>query len=97
MANNDKGFITWILTLITLILSWGFVAGMFTTFFSTGDFDSWWSLIWAIIGLIAAIYLTWHGIMILIGKAANTWVFVIVAFVAGIIGGILMLIAKILN
>ncbi len=95
--NNDKGLITWICTLITLIVSWGFVAGMFGTFFSTGSMDSWWSLAWGVAGLIAAIYLTWHGVMILLGRQENTWLFVGVAFVAGILGGILMLIAKLLN
>ncbi len=99
---NDKGFITWIFTLITLILNIGILAAAWATFgtgfdgaFSGGDITA---LIWGIVTLIAAVYLWWHGIMILIGKGENTWTFVIVAFFAtAIIGGILMLIAKILN
>ncbi len=100
---NDKGFITWIFTLITLILNIGVLAAAWGTFgagidgasLSGGDIAA---LIWGIITLIAAVYLWWHGIMILIGRAENTWTFVIVAFFAtSIIGGILMLIAKILN
>jgi len=98
---NDKGFITWIMTLITMILSVGFVIGAITSFATliSGGFGTWAivSLTLAIIGLFAAIYIVWHGTMILLGKGENTWTFVILAFFAGVIGGILMLIAKILN
>lgn len=95
--NNDKGVITWIFTLITLILSLGFVAAMFGAAFGGGGVAIW-ALVLAIVGIVAGIYLWWHGIMILLGIAENTWLFVIVAFFASaLIGGILMLVAKILN
>ncbi len=92
--NNDKGFITWIMTLVTLILVGG-TAITFITLASTGSGT--WAIVMSILVSMLGIYIFWHGIMILLGKAENTWVFVIACFIAGIIGGILMLIAKILN
>ncbi len=102
--NNDKGLITWIFTIVVLVLSlgalgafWGgFTAQLSDT--SIADAGSIILLIFAILELFLIIYLWWHGIMILIGKGTNTWTFIIAAFLgAAIIGGVLMLIAKLLN
>ncbi len=92
--NNDKGFITWIMTLVTLIIVGASAIGWITGAATTG---TWWAITMSVIVSLTGIYVFWHGIMILLGRAENTWVFVIVCFFAGIVGGILMLIAKILN
>ncbi len=106
MVKNDKGIITWIFTLMTLILSLGFVAATWGTFINnltniSSDVDVVGYIFWglaALVLLMFSVYLWWHGIMILLGIGQNTWTFVIVAFIgAAIIGGILMLIAKLIN
>ncbi len=102
--NNDKGFITWLFTIITLVIAVIALAGAWGTFGAVFD-DAGFSdagavvaLIWGILQVFLTVYLLWHGIWIILGKASNTWTFVIAAFVgAALIGGILMLIAKILN
>ncbi len=104
VKNNDKGFITWLFTIITLVISVLTLIGSWSGFgavFSEAGFDDFGAiilLIWGIIQIFLMVYLLWHGTLIILGKASNTWTFVAAAFLgAALIGGILMLIAKILN
>lgn len=92
--NNDKGVITWVFTIINLIL----VGGVALTVITAGvALDSWVAIGVGIILIFLAVYVIWHSIMIILGKAANTWLYVVVSFLGSFVGGILMLIAKILN
>ncbi|NOQ50197.1 MAG: hypothetical protein GQ557_00835 [Mycoplasmataceae bacterium] len=91
---EDKGFLTRLFTLITLFLSLAWTAAMFSLAFISIEI-SLWALILGIIALIAVIYLWIHGIKILIGVEKNTYLFVFMGLISsGLVGGILMLIAK---
>ncbi len=105
--NNDKGFITWIMTIINLVLGAVFAGGLLIgsiveivdVIGNGGDILG---MIMTIIMLIVWACFAWYwikrSIMIILGKEANTWVYVAVSFfMSAIIGGVLMLIAKILN
>ncbi len=92
--NNDKGFITWIFAIINLVLSGAVAVGFLTSAALTGEI---WAIIMTIVWCALAVYVIWHSVMIILGKASNTWLYVIVSCFASLIGGILMLIAKILN
>ncbi len=102
--NNDKGLITWIATIINLVVGFmfaiGLIGGCISTLFDFNiDDPAFWStLILAIIWACFAWYWIKRSILILLGKESNTWVYVAVSFgMSALIGGIAMLIAKILN
>lgn len=102
--NNDKGLITWIMTIINLCLGLGFAITTLAWLISTViDFDVkneyfWTSLVIVIVWALFSWYWIKRSIMIILGKGANTWVYVGVSFImSALIGGTLMLIAKILN
>lgn len=102
--NNDKGLITWVATIVNLVVgiifALGLIGGCISTLF---DFDVadpafWTTLVLAIVWACFAWYWIKRSILIILGKEANTWVYVVVSFfMGGLIGGIAMLIAKILN
>ncbi len=97
---NGKGLFTSVCTLITLILTLVFTGALISfSSLGTGKENGGWIiiLIFAVISLLATVYLYWHGIKILFGVDRNTWLYVFVSFFAFFFGGVLMLIAKILD
>ncbi len=99
MAKKDKGFITWLFTIIALVLGFATaIASIGLAWDSLTGSVAIGELILSIIWLLLAIYFIWHGFMIVLGKASNSWLFVVLAFfAAALVGGILMLIAKIID
>ena len=99
---NDKGFLTWVFTIINLVIgagvSIGLVSGAITGLVN-GDNN--WAiglLIVAILDIMVGVWFVWRSVMIILGIASNSWAYVIVSFfISAIIGGVLMLIAKLLN
>lgn len=92
---NDKGFITWLFAIISLVLGAAEAVAIITGAALSGGL---WAIIGSIIMILLAAYFIWHSVMIIIGKGSNSWLYVVMAFVcAALIGGILMLIAKIID
>ncbi|NQX83553.1 MAG: hypothetical protein HRS50_02485 [Mycoplasmataceae bacterium] len=95
MKKNDKGLITWIFTLINLIIGGSVALGLIGAAISTGTILT---IVLSVIWVLLGIYFIWHSVMILLGTKSNTWFYVVVSFIiSAIVGGILMLIAKIIN
>ncbi len=95
-GKNDKGFLTWLFAIISLILGIGQAIAIITSVSVSGSEIV--AIIVSIIMAILAIYFIWTSVMIIIGKASNSWLYVVMAFIcAAIIGGILMLIAKLID
>ncbi len=93
--SKDKGFLTWLFAIISLVLGAGAAIGIVTGTALSGGL---WGIIIAIVWIFLAAYFIWHSVMIILGKASNSWLYVIMAFVcAAVIGGILMLIAKLID
>ncbi len=93
---NDKGFLTWLFAIISLALGAAEAAGIIigANILGSGIVPA----IITIIMILLAAYFIWHSIMIIIGKGSNSWLYVVMAFIcAAIIGGVLMLIAKIID
>ncbi len=92
---KDKGFLTWLFAIISLVIGAGAAIAIITGFGLSGGIVS---IIIAIVWALLAAYFIWHSVMIILGKASNSWLYVVMAFVcAALIGGILMLIAKIID
>ncbi len=93
--SKDNGFLTWLFAIISLVLGAGTAIAIITGTALNGGLGI---IIIAIVWILLAAYFIWHSVMIILGKASNSWLYVIMAFVcAAVIGGILMLIAKLID
>ncbi len=93
---KGKGLFTTICTIITLVLT--ILTGITLIGVAAAPNDGWiTATVFAILSICATVYLYWHGIKIITGIDRNTWLFVFISFFAGFFGGILMLIAKIID
>lgn len=96
---KDKGFLTWLFAIISLVLGAAVaiaaIAGAITSF--TDEDVAVVQLVLSVIWLLLNVYFIWHSVMIIIGKSSNSWLYVVMAFVCTFVGGILMLIAKIIE
>lgn len=103
--NNDKGLITWIAAIVNLVFgiitALVLLGAIFGVVFGSENLDviDWiFQVILAIIWACVAWYWIKRTILIILGKAANSWPYAILSFfMGGLIGGIAMTIAKILN
>lgn len=96
---NDKGFLTWLFAIISLVLGAAVavasIVGAITLLIHPAGHGV--GIFFAIVWLLLSIYFIWHSVMIILGRASNSWLYVIMAFVCTFVGGILMLIAKIIE